>query len=152
MGRAQRFEAFFGEVAVRMAGLPVCNPALAVELRGWQAPAPGVELGVLIAPWCMSLLWCVDGADWPAKGAPVTLALASGEYEGIAHDEPALGRYASASLCSPMDAFADQAGARAMADEVLRLLLAAPASADETGTALSRRGLLRRVLGHEAPA
>jgi [NiFe] hydrogenase assembly HybE family chaperone len=73
------------------------------------------------------------------------LSLPSGDYECTLHEDESLGRYASASLCSPMQDFPDQAGARAMAEEVLRLVFAEPEPPQPAQ--LTRRALFRRALG-----
>jgi len=146
--------AYYRAVAERMAGLPVYNPALAVELRGWREVAGVGGVGVLITPWCMNLFWQpLAEAELPGKGEQALLSLSSGDYECTLHEDPTLGRFASASLCSPMQDFADQAGAQAMADEALRLVFAEPAPVPEpapepaTPVNLGRRALFRRALG-----
>ncbi|SEI40319.1 [NiFe] hydrogenase assembly chaperone, HybE family [Azotobacter beijerinckii] len=147
---AADIEAYYRAVGTRMAGLPVCNPALAVELLGWRAVEGVGALGVLITPWCMNLFWRPPaGAELPAKGERVVLALPSGDYECTLHEDETLGRYASASLCSPMQDFPGQAEARAMAEEVLRLIFAEPESEPESPqpAQLTRRALFRRALG-----
>lgn len=139
-------EAYYRAVGTRMAGLPVYNPALVVELLGWRAVEDVGALGVLITPWCMNLFWQPPAdAALPAKGERAVLALPSGDYECTLHEDERLGRYASASLCSPMQDFPGQAEARAMAEEVLRLIFAVPEP--EPPPRLGRRALLRRALG-----
>ncbi|WP_349569160.1 [NiFe]-hydrogenase assembly chaperone HybE [Azotobacter salinestris] len=139
-------EAYYRAVGTRMAGLPVYNPALVVELLGWRAVEGVGALGVLITPWCMNLFWQPPAdAVLPAKGERAVLALPSGDYECTLHEDERLGRYASASLCSPMQDFPGQAEARAMAEEVLRLIFAVPEP--EPPPRLGRRALLRRALG-----
>lgn len=146
MRSCEEIEAYYRAVGTRMAGLPVYNPALAVELLGWRAVEGVGALGVLITPWCMNLFWQPPAeAELPAKGERAVLALPSGDYECILHEDESLGRYASASLCSPMQDFPDQAEARAMAEEALRLILAVPEP--EPPPRLGRRALLRRALG-----
>lgn len=150
MPSREAIEAYYRAVGTRMAGLPVCNPALAVELLGWRAVEGIGALGVLITPWCMNLFWQPPAeAELPAKGERALLALPSGDYECTLHEDESLGRYASASLCSPMQDFPDQTGARAMAEEVLRLVFAEPEPEPEPpqAAALSRRALFRRALG-----
>lgn len=147
MHAGETIETYYRAVAARMAALPVYNPALAVELLGWRALDGGGAAGVLLTPWCMNLLWQPPAdAELPAKGSSVLLALPSGDYECTLHEDTELGRYASASLCSPMQDFAGQAEARALAEEVLRLIFASPA-AEPPPAALGRRALLRRALG-----
>lgn len=149
---AADIEAYYRAVAARMAELPVYNPALEVELLGWRECAEIGGVGVLITPWCMNLFWQPPAdAELPGKGERVLLALPSGDYECTLNHDPSLGRHASASLCSPMQDFASQDAARAMAEEVLQLVFAIPepeTTKPEPGpAAISRRDLFRRALG-----
>lgn len=144
--------AYYRTVAGCMVGLPVCNPALAVELRGWQDVGGIGGVGVLITPWCMNLFWQpLPDAKLPGKGELALLSLPSGDYECTLHEDPVLGRFASASLCSPMQDFANQAGVQAVADEVLKLVFVEPPPALEPKSAPplnpGRRALFRRALG-----
>lgn len=144
----EAIEAYYRAVGTRMAGLPICNPALAVELLGWRAVEGAGALGVLITPWCMNLFWQPPAAaELPAKGERAVLSLPSGDYECTLHEDERLGRYASASLCSPMQDFPGQAEARAMAGEVLRLIFAVPEPEPPQPAQIGRRALLRRALG-----
>ncbi|GAB3386779.1 [NiFe]-hydrogenase assembly chaperone HybE [Azotobacter armeniacus] len=148
MHSREAIEAYYRAVGTRMAELPVYNPALAVELLGWRAVEGVGALGVLLTPWCMNLFWQpLAEAELPAKGERVVLALSSGNYECTLHEDASLGRYASASLCSPMQDFPGQAEARAMAEEVLRLIFAVPEPESPPSGQLGRRALLRRALG-----
>ncbi|MFC0712225.1 [NiFe]-hydrogenase assembly chaperone HybE [Azorhizophilus paspali] len=141
-------EAHYRAAGARMAGLPVYNPALAVELFGWRAVEDVGVLGVLITPWCMNLFWQPPAAsrqppadaELPASGERPVLSLPSGDYECSLHEDERLGRHASASLCSPMQDFPGEAEARAMAEEVLRLILTVPQAEPE----LLQSGLLGR--------
>jgi [NiFe] hydrogenase assembly HybE family chaperone len=147
MPQDAEFLAHFQAAGQRMPGLPFCNPALVVELLGWRDHGERGRVGVLIAPWCLNLLWLPPRElTLPGKGERVLLQLASGDYSCILHEEPRLGRYASASLCSSMQVFADQAAARCLAEEVLRLLFAEA----ERPAPLRRRELFRRALGGAA--
>jgi len=148
----ERIEGYYRAVATRMAELPVYNPALAVELLGWRVLEGSGALGVLITPWCMNLLWQPPlDAELPGKGERVLLSLPSGDYECTLHQDPSLGRHASASLCSPMQDFASQHAARAMAEEVLQLVFAIPepesSKPEPSPAGMSRRDLFRRALG-----
>ena len=146
---ADRIEQYFEQVSQRMAELPVFNPALRVKLLGWQHWPDQGDVGVLITPWCMTLLWQpIPERPLPPKGSTLELLLPSGCYECVLHQDPELGYYASASLCSPMQDFDDQAAAHAMAEAVLRLITAVPDV--ETSPNLGRRDFFRRLLGQEA--
>lgn len=139
---AQRFRDI---AATRMRGLPLLNPALAVECHGFARQALGAEagdglLGVLITPWCMNLIWLPEGpAQALADGDSREYAIGGRRLDFIGAHDDVFGPYQSCSLFSPMFEFADQAAARATAAEVLALLRrpAAPAA-----TAIDRRSLL----------
>lgn len=113
----------------RMQGLPMLNPALAVEcvgFRPWPADSDQGYLGVLITPWFMSLVGLPCEADqWPDKrvGDKLTLAFPSGSYEFILGDEPGIGRYLSCSLFSPVFEFDSQQAAVATAEAVMTGLM-----------------------------
>ena len=58
---ASRVERAFAAIAAtRMAGLPLCNPALAVEACGFR-PWNGLWLGVLVTPRAINLMLLPDG-------------------------------------------------------------------------------------------
>jgi len=110
----------------RMAGLPLLNEALRVELIGlrrWR----GLWLGVLITPWFINLLLLPgDGqaddeevaARWPAvrPGEYAQFAFPAGVLGFLAGREGELGEYLSCSLFSPVFEFADHDIARQTAE------------------------------------
>lgn len=131
MSRVELLHQHFSAAAIRMAELPLYNPELAVSTRGFQPYADG-EIGILITPWCMNLVFfsALDAQQKETQaeslvGSKKLIALPSGQYEFIAGWSEALGLYYSCSLFSPMFEFADQAGAEATADEVLNALFVA---------------------------
>lgn len=159
--------AFRHIAATRMAGVPILHPALTVEAVGFRRE-PAVDsrwLGVLITPWFMNLICLpLPGDDWQdlSSGTGRTLGLPSGEVEFLAAHEDDLGTYLSCSLFSPMQDFAHQDDARAVAQEVLRLLCdpdqaeeAKPAAPPPDGLnarmarPVSRRGFLSALLPRE---
>jgi len=92
-----------------------------------------------------------DPRAWPATtaGAKVRLAFPAGNFEFVGARDDAAGEYLACSLFSPVLEFADQAAARAVAEQALVALLDAR-TADEQGplarraaAPLSRRELLR---------
>ena len=110
----------------RMEGLPILNPALAVEAFGLQR-WNGHWLGMLVTPWAMSvLLLPADPAAWlsmpPQQRRFVKFPF--GDLAFLGGDEPGLGEYQTCSLFSPMDAFATQEEARETAQASLAALLA----------------------------
>ena len=124
----------------RMAGLPICNPALAVAAIGFRALS-GEAFGVLLTPWCMNLV-LLD-----LQGAPPRPALPAGATRDcdfpagtIAFTVAALdgfGRVDAASLFAPMHEFASHEEARATGLAALEAVLAAPPQ-----VVPGRRGLL----------
>jgi [NiFe] hydrogenase assembly HybE family chaperone len=156
-----RLEAVFRAIAAtRMAGVPIVNPALAVEAVGFRIH-DGRWMGVLITPWFMNLIALPAAADdWAGQpsGTPRRLTLPVGEVKFLHAHEDALGPYLSHSLFSPMGQFADPPAARAVADEVLQRLFdpawaelslkdaAAVEPASGLEKPLSRRGFLTALL------
>ena len=135
-----RVERVFGAIhAARMQGLPFLNPALRVEavgFRRWE----GRWLGVLITPWFMNLMLLPDADEaWlqVRDGESVAYALPAGVFEFISAREAQLGAYQSCSLFSPMDGFADQDGARAVALAALAALFDPQAQAGLEGPGAS---------------
>jgi [NiFe] hydrogenase assembly HybE family chaperone len=143
--------AFTHIARVRMAGIPLLNPALDVAMRGLQSHEPW-QLGILVTPWFMNLLAFPAEAETRRVGTKMPLALPSGSYEAIWSHEEALGGYWAVSLFSPMDDFADMATAIATADaalaEIMTMPEPEPAPAPKPQPAVSRRALFR--LGDEA--
>jgi [NiFe] hydrogenase assembly HybE family chaperone len=113
-----RLVAAFEEVATRMEGLALVNPALGVEAVGF-APWDGHWLGVLVTPWCMNLILAPrDPARWPrvAQGACRRYRFPAGDYDFIGARDIAAGEYQMCSLFSPAQEFEDQATARLVAE------------------------------------
>lgn len=126
-----RLEGLFRYIEqVRMAGIPILNPALQVQAVAFT-PWNGYQLGVLITPWFMNLILLGEGhAGALAERQPgekITHAFPSGAYEFIVAEEPALehnqGRYQACSLFSPMQQFASQQLAVETAQAVMRSLM-----------------------------
>lgn len=114
--------------ATRMADLPVCNTALAVETIGFapaDGPAEGERgwLGILLTPWCMNLIWLPASPDrLAAPGHTRTHRLAGERYSFIGAEEAGVGRFEMCSLFSPVFEFADQDSACCVAQAVLAQL------------------------------
>ena len=145
-------EAVFRHIhQARMAGLPICNPALSVAVLGFQR-WQGDWLGALVAPWTINLLMLPGGGDFRplSVGQNQTWAFPSGEYEFMGNREPGLGAYQFCSLISPVNDFADQAEVEALAQAALAGLLTAPAEVQ--APPLDRRAFLRSALGRRASA
>ncbi len=136
--RVEALESAFRHIArSRMAGVPILHPSLAVQAVGFapqaQAGGGGLALGVLITPWFMNLVQLPLHADavleLPPPGLSQALEIGAWRFDFFGGEEEGLGRYAAASLFSPMAEFVDQAAAVATAREVLlqlRPVAAAP--------------------------
>jgi len=105
-----RFEAAFRVAAARMTGLPIVNPALAVEAVGF-VPWEGCWLGVVVAPWFMNVVLAPqDPAAWQPLpvGEKRKYDFAAGTYDFIGARDDIVGEYLACSLFSPMEMFTDQ--------------------------------------------
>jgi len=146
---AAGIEAVFADIAAtRMAGLPICNPALNVEAVGFRLADSGHWVGALVTPWAINLLCLPGHADWPAAqaGSHYDWAFPSGVYGFIVADEARLGRYHLCSLFSPAGEFASHEQARLTALAAITALfndpLAAPPAQPVEVTPPSRRAFL----------
>lgn len=127
-------EAAFTSIAAgRMAGLPVCNPALDVSAIGFR-PWRDEWLGALLTPWSLSvmLLPGAGGVFRPLRvGESQWWSFPSGNYEFLGNCEPGVGPYQMCSLYSPVFEFGTQYDAEAVALAALEALLLAPETATE---------------------
>ncbi|MEI7538211.1 MAG: [NiFe]-hydrogenase assembly chaperone HybE [Comamonadaceae bacterium] len=129
----------------RMVDVPILNPALSVEaidFQRWQ----GHWLGVVLTPWCMSLLLVPGSSEnWESTGENKRrfVKFPAGEFAFLGSVEAELGEYQSCALFSPMDQFNAQSQASMTARASLSGLLSAPGAAREEKPAgkpsLSRR-------------
>lgn len=134
----------------QLRGLPMLNPALAVQAVDFEAePGHGLALGVLVTPWFMNLLRLPLGAgvEMLAVGETAPRTLGPCVFDFIGAHEPVLGDFEACSLFSPMHEFADQAGAVATARAALVHLRGRAATQPPVQPA--RRGFL---LGRRAGA
>lgn len=105
--------AFFRIQNTRMADVPILNPALtvqAVDFQCWQ----GHWLGVVITPWCMSILLLPGMTqNWQMvdENRRRFIKFPAGDFAFLGAFEPELGHYQSCALFSPMNQFASQAEA-----------------------------------------
>jgi len=126
----EKLEAVFKDIAAtRMAGLPICNPALhvqAVGFREWQ----GRWTGVLVTPWTISLVLLAGEAalDELAPDTRQTWEFPSGKYEFMGLHEPALGNCQICSLISPVADVACQEVAVSIAGQVMEALFSSAQS------------------------
>lgn len=149
----------FERIAVtRMAGLPILNPALRVQVVGMQA-WQGRWVGVLVTPWTISLAMLPGDASLECLplDSKATWVFPSGSYEFMGLNEPDLGVCHLCSLISPVHEFGSQQDAVAAAEAVMASLMQAPADAvrDEAtrksaetarlqGQSVARQGVSRR--------
>ncbi|MCM2287549.1 MAG: [NiFe]-hydrogenase assembly chaperone HybE [Sulfuritalea sp.] len=145
-------EAFFRIQREQMADLPILNPVLSVEavnFQRWQ----GHWLGIVITPWCMSLLLVPGSSEnWVSAGENKRrfVRFPAGDFAFLGSAESELGEYQSCPLFSPMGQFASQSEAAMTARASLIALLTMPqavptaASASQAGAepSLSRRRFL----------
>lgn len=124
----------------RMAEVPILHPALAVEAVGFQR-WQGQWLGMLVTPWCMSVLLLPgQAAGWQSVAGNKRrfVRLPAGDFAFLGSREEGLGEFQTCSLFSPMQRFAGQSEAVATARASLVALLqplAAPAPQREAGKA-----------------
>jgi [NiFe] hydrogenase assembly HybE family chaperone len=131
----------YRRIAVKMKGLPIYNPALAIEAIGFREDN-GRQVGVIITPWFMNLtvLPCSgDLAVWQAGGS-ARLHFPSGEYDFMVSEVEGEGLVASCSLFSPMDEFADHEAAQLAAKAAADALFEREEPEPEPG--ITRRQLL----------
>ena len=153
---AGRLEATFQRILeTRMDGVPILNPALAVEAVGFR-PWQSHWLGALVTPWFINLVVLPGDGAWrsvPDRDS-VWYAFPAGRFEFIAGSEPGLGPYHACSLFSPVGEFGDHETARETARVALEslfdpsLLGESPRTGDPEGRPMSRRDFLR---GASAP-
>jgi [NiFe] hydrogenase assembly HybE family chaperone len=135
--------------------LPIVNPAIDVEAIGMRR-LDEHEFGVLLTPWFMNLVLLPGSDRWDGRpqGSTCAIELPGGEVEFIVSHDGHLGTTLSAVLFRSVSDFPDQAMARAVAVETLRLLCSGEAW-EEGGsgdTRLNRRDLFRRFAAGGDPA
>jgi [NiFe] hydrogenase assembly HybE family chaperone len=121
-------EAFFRIQREQMADVPILNPALnveAVDFQRWQ----GHWLGIVVTPWCMSLLLVPGSAEnWVSTGDNKRrfVRFPAGDFAFLGSAEAELGEYQSCPLFSPMGQFATQSEATMTARGFAGCLLTDP--------------------------
>lgn len=133
----------------RMAGLPVVNPALGIELHGFR-PHEGGWAGVVVTPWCMNVVFVPPAAEAPVKqGTKRPRVFPSGTLEFTVGMLEGVGVVDSCSLFSPMGDFPDMSTARRVAKEASDALFSSDPAVSPTPAASapapSRRELFRRA-------
>ena len=124
-------QAFFRIQREQMADVPILNPALnveAVDFQRWQ----GHWLGIVVTPWCMSMLLVPGTADnWVSTGDNQRrfVKFPAGNFAFLGSAEAELGEYQSCPLISPMGQFTTQYEATMTARASLIALLTQPQAA-----------------------
>ena len=140
------FQAVFEE---RFRDLPIINPALRVEAVGFRGLAEH-EFGALITPWFINLVLLPGTERWADRpqGDICTVELPGGKVDfTVSHDE-VMGTMLSAAMFGTVTEFPDQAVAREVARETLRLLFSKEhADEDAERSGITRRQLLRNLGG-----
>jgi [NiFe] hydrogenase assembly HybE family chaperone len=124
-------QAFFRVQQERMADVPILNPALSVEAIDFQRWS-GHWLGIVVTPWCMSLLLVPGAVDnWVSTGENKRrfINFPAGDFAFLGSVEDELGEFQSCSLFSPMGKFNTQSEASMTARASLLGLLAPAAAA-----------------------
>ncbi len=149
----ERLVAYHREVLeTRLAGLPILNPELEVEAVGFGKLAAH-ELGVLVTPWFINLVLLPGTDRWQdrAQGSRCNIELPGAKVDFTVSHDAELGTTLSAALFGTVTDFPDQAMAREVAAETLRLLLSEERAGDPGKQArVSRRQLLRSLGGLES--
>jgi [NiFe] hydrogenase assembly HybE family chaperone len=133
----------------RFRGLPIVNHELRVEAVGFRELAEH-EFGVLITPWFINLFLLPGTGRWDDRrqGSVCAVELPGGKVDfTVSHDE-IMGTTLSAAMFGTVMEFPDQAMAREVARETLRLLFNKERACDDVeGEGISRRQLLRNLGG-----
>jgi len=131
----------YRRAALKVKGLPVYNPTLAVEAVGFRLHE-GRHVGVIVTPWFMNLTVLpsrTDLATW-VDGSSTRLAFPSGAYDFVVTNLPDVGLIGTCSLFSTMSEFTDHEAAQLAATAVVDALFQ-PEPAPPAPT-VSRRQLL----------
>lgn len=126
-------QTYFRVYQERMADVPILNAALSVEaidFQGWQ----GHWLGIVVTPWCMSVLLVPGSADnwvWTGENKRRFVKFPAGEFAFLGSEEAELGEFQSCSLFSPMGKFSNQVEAAMTARASMVALLTSPPPVEE---------------------
>lgn len=127
---------FFRVQRERMTDVPVMNPSLSVQAVGFQRWR-GQWLGMIVTPWCMSLLLLPGSSDsWTSTNGNGRrfVEFPAGKFAFLGSFESDLGEFQSCSVFSPMNRFEDQSQA-VMTAQAFLLGLLAPTSPAGPGPA-----------------
>jgi len=127
----QRLANAYRRAALKVKGMPIYNPTVAVEAVGFREHE-GRQVGVIVTPWFMNLAVLPCAADmkvWAAGGS-VRLVFPSGAYDFVVSNLEDVGLIGACSLFSTMFEFTDheaaQLAAQTVADAVFEAEQPAP--------------------------
>ena len=109
----------YRRAALKVKGLPIYNPTLAVEAVGFRE-YDGRQAGVIITPWFMNLTVIPsepDRSTWVASGT-VRLTFPSGEYDFMVQDLHGFGLVGTCALFATMHEFTDHEAAQTAAASI----------------------------------
>jgi [NiFe] hydrogenase assembly HybE family chaperone len=109
----------YRRAALKVKGLPIYNPTLAVEAVGFRE-YEGRQVGVIVTPWFMNLTILPSAADlttW-VDGGTARIAFPSGQYDFVVGDLHGIGLIGTCSLFSTMTEFTDHEAAQVAAKSV----------------------------------
>jgi len=109
----------YRRASLKVKGLPIYNPTLAVEAVGFRE-YDGRQAGVIITPWFMNLAVIPSAADrtsWVPAGT-VRLTFPSGEYEFLVQDLHGFGLVGTCALFATTHEFTDHEAAQTAATSV----------------------------------
>jgi [NiFe] hydrogenase assembly HybE family chaperone len=133
----------YRRAALKVKGLPIYNPTLAVEAVGFREH-DGRQVGVIVTPWFMNLTALPseqDQAVW-VSGGTVRLAFPSGAYDFAVNELHDIGLIGCCSLFSTMTEFTDHEAARLAAQTAADGVFEAEKPEPKPDPAISRRQLL----------
>jgi [NiFe] hydrogenase assembly HybE family chaperone len=119
----QKLADAYRRAALKVKGLPIYNPTLAVEAVGFREH-DGRQVGVMVTPWFMNLTAVPsqeDTAVW-VSGGTVRLAFPSGTYDFMVSELPEMGLVGTCSLFSTMIDFTDHEAAQLAAKSAAEAL------------------------------
>jgi len=121
----------YRRAALKVKGMPIYNPTLAVEAVGFRLHE-GRQVGVIVTPWFMNLtvLPCAEDQKAWVAGGSVRLVFPSGAYDFVVNNLDGVGLVGACSLFSTMFEFTDheaaQLAARTIAEAVFEAEQPAP--------------------------
>lgn len=134
--------AFFRIQSEHMVDVPILNAALmvqAIDFQRWH----GHWLGIVITPWCMSILLLPGSAEsWISTGQNKRrfINFPAGDFAFLGGSEDEIGEYQSCSLFSPMGKFSSQSEATMTARASLAGLLTPPPPAADASSKTPKEG------------